>query len=246
MADKLGMAFAVAEAAALVSYVILHVQLLLFLLPAIAAAHLLRNALSGSHALERFLTFAVALSERYSATGSMAHSLESTNSRIGSKAFTELHKRHMLGDTLPPQASDSGPGTRLADIISFSMRTGKDAKQSLSEFRDRTTSEIETANMMRSKAGSMKSVTYAGLTIFLPLFGGVSSSIISSLYSVSGAATQQFLCSVLAYVALALFITAYTFGSERSIAGSAMAAMPLLSISSFVLFFTSGYISQAL
>ncbi len=245
MADHLELSLFAFEVMGLSAYIAVRLPVLLPALLALAVAHLALRALRRNEGTVRIMAYASALSERYASTGNMAHSIEGANRQVGDHALALLHRRYLLGDCSCDAARD-GRASGLYQIIAFALRTGRKVSQGLAEFRKRAGREAEVANVMRSKTGAMRSVTYAGLAFFLPLFGGVTSNVLASLYYASGIATEQFLYSVLAYIALALFITSYAYEGQRSMPERIIGIMPVLSVSSSVLFLASTYISQAL
>ncbi|MCL5428134.1 MAG: hypothetical protein M1321_03050 [Candidatus Marsarchaeota archaeon] len=232
------------EGGVLAGYLALRAPLLVGALPAIALIHLVLRRRTAGHVSDWLATYARALSVRYAETGLMAHSVESTNARMDPRGFAEMHRRHMLGDSTDEHGAGGADGLR--GIISFAMRTGRKVSASLEGFRKGIINEAETANLVRSKAGAMKSVTYAGLLFFLPLFGGISSNVMASLYPAAASAMPAFSLSILAYVALALLITSYAYDAASGIVERITGAMPLLSLSAAVLFIASNYISYAI
>ncbi len=245
MVDKTGACLGISEVCILSAYLFLYSQALLFALVAIALAHLAYAFLGKRPSINWLAAYSAALSEKYSATGSLVHSIAGANSQIGRNTFKELPRRYLLGDEKPQANGEPEKMARsLKEILSFGMRSGKSINSSLSEFRKRVTNEINLSNLISSKTGAMKSVTYAGLIVFLPLFGGVSSNILPSVsQAYTLASLHSFLYAILVYILAALFITSYAYEQDTGIFSRIINLLPLFSISSFVLFFTSTYIS---
>lgn len=248
MADTTNVLFGAAEAAMLLAYVTLGNPILLPALLAAAITHLAYSASRKAPGNEWLVTYASVLSDRYSTTGAIVHSIGTANSQAGLKTFGHVTRRYLLGDPDPlSRGTGHGGADGMSDMLSFAMRSGRSIAGSISEFRKRASRELELTNAIRAKSGAMKSVTYLGLIFFLPLFGGVSSNVMASLSSAaSQLSLHMFLYAVLAYVALALFITSYAYEDGGSPARRSLGVLPLFSISAFVLFFTSSYISGIL
>ncbi len=249
MADKLNLLFGVLDLTSLIAYLLVRLQPLLFIVLALALVHIAIISMRKSPKTERVAVYASSLSSEYAKSGAILHSIESASSKTGVGDFSHLIQRYMLGDGLLTQRAAPGHNTEsdsLSSLLVFGIRTGRSVSAGMADFKRRLEKETGVARIMRSKAGAMLSVTYLGIVLFVPLFGGISANVLSSLSSGNTGAlqVQTLEISILGYVFLALLITSYAYGRAKSFANSAISLLPLLSVSSFVLFFTSGYFSN--
>ncbi len=171
--------------------------------------------------------------------------LRSRETEIPSWISTML-KRKALGEM------DSGQGreNELKGILASHLNTGKSIHQSLALLSKRLDNEIRTEEKFSSKANGLKSLTYMGLSFFLPLFAGISSGILqTSLGFIGNSASgmqQGFLCVVSGYICITLYLSSF-FSNPRGSAAEHMGyLLPSFSISAFIMLATAHYAAAIL
>lgn len=223
----------------------------LFLLPAlvcVAAVHLLYRRSKGKTDRNWASGFAQAFHKRYVDTGALVHSLEHTNSRMPNRAFGELPIRYRLGDEFESLGRNSRDMTHeLSRLFAFGISTGQSIAAPLEEFQNRLSHEAKLQRAITVKTDGMRSITYVGLVLFLPLFGAVSSSIMATLsgsYASSASfSPAQLVYAVLCYIFMALLITSCAYGSEEGLGAKLSGVLPLFTIAFSLTFLTSTYIT---
>ena len=92
------------------------------------------------------------------------------------------------------------------EIIEISVQSGTDIKNNLDMFISRLESDIENGNQAMQGSLNMNTLSSFGISFFVPLFGGIGSSIISSSGAILGAnATPQvipFQAVIVIYIAI--------------------------------------------
>lgn len=166
--------------------------------------------------------------------------------------FSALLQRHRLGETelVLEKRSGNRHADELMELVALSLNTGADIRKALELFSSRLEHEIGVGNRLNAKTGGMKTLTYAGLVFFLPLFGGISSGILgTSLGSLNAGSLlfqQRFLAIMAAYTTMLLYISV-AFGSPESEASENLySMMPLAVVSLFVLLLTAHYAANIL
>jgi hypothetical protein len=163
-----------------------------------------------------------------------------------------LLKKERLGelDAVPNRISGSRQGSELLELVAFHLNTGKEIKKSLALFCKRLENEIEMENRLVAKVGGMQTLTYAGLVFFLPLFGGISSSILGASLNVLNQNAlvfqQHFLFIIACYIAIILCISTAFRKPNASLVELLYSVMPLLTVSLSVLCLTAHYATDIL
>ncbi len=122
----------------------------------------------------------------------------------------------------------------LLNIVNFGLISGRNVCKSLELFVDQIKREINSKNMIRETAGNALLMTYVGVSIFVPLFGGVSSGILSNL-GINGL-QNRFLFVVETYIVMMLGITVCFEDRLNGIKQKACIVMPLTVVSTSILF----------
>jgi len=161
-----------------------------------------------------------------------------------------LIRRHgLLQAEVRPCATGNPYEAELGELVAFHLNTGKSIRKALELFCARLEHEIEMENRLNSKASGMKAVTYAGLVFFLPLFGGISASLISASLGAVGYGVlllqQHFLAAVAAYMMIVLAIT-FLFDMNAAPFRKLCSMAFLAAVSMLVLLFTAHYATEIL
>lgn len=159
-------------------------------------------------------------------------------------------RKKSLGELASSPGSSGAWASELGELVALRLNFGNDIKRSLGLFCKRLENEIGLENRLKSKIGGMQALTYMGLSFFLPLFGGISSSILSTsmnILSQSAAAMQHsFLLIIGCYIGMVLYITV-SFGSPDANALEHLSSMlPAFALSILILLFTAYYASEIL
>lgn len=163
-----------------------------------------------------------------------------------------LLRRHLLGqaDLKPDRFSKNAYETELEGMIAFHLNKGKSIRKSLELFCSRLENEINIENRLNAKTGGMRALTYAGLLFFLPLFGGISSSILgASLNTLNGGVRlfqQHFLMAIASYTTMILAINVTLGSPDAGLLKTLSSVVPLAIISILVLVFTAHYATEIL
>ena len=166
--------------------------------------------------------------------------LRNMETEIPSWIFIMLKKK-ALGEM------DSGHGGagELHDILASHLDTGKSIQQPLALLSKRLDAEIRAEEIFSSKANGLKSLTYMGLSFFLPLFAGISSGILGTSLGFIGDSAfgmqQGFLCVVLGYICIALYLSAVFSNPRESILEHIGSVLPSFSLSTFIMLITAHY-----
>ena len=161
-------------------------------------------------------------------------------------SIIQLLKRKMSGD-LNLYSKNSGRShiSEMEEMLAIHLESGKNVSKRLSLFSKRLESEIRREEKFYSKVNGLKGITYMGLIFFLPLFAGISSSILgTSMGFIAKNHTEiqnGFLLTVLAYIGIILYITETFSKHDRSILERIGAVLPLFSISAFMMTATAHY-----
>ncbi len=158
----------------------------------------------------------------------------------------EMARRHLLGE-LDPGRAGGFYGQRageLLGLLALRLEKGADIRKALSLLSARLERRIRKANKLRAKVGGMKTLTMAGLVIFVPLFGGVSAGILGSSLGISGSeasARLGFTLIVAASVSMMLYISASFEKPALGILENLYSVMPFIAVSLFVLLLSGNY-----
>ena len=169
-----------------------------------------------------------------------------------SRKLDSMLKKQQLGElNATPDPVETGPYSReFLNLISTWLNSGKSIKKNLELLAERLEYELKLENRFNSKIGGMRALTYAGLAFFLPLFGGISSSILGTSLGLAGSSSvileRNFLACVGIYAALALFINSSFSKPGSGIIERIYSTMPPLVFSSLIMLSTSVYSTSML
>ncbi len=158
------------------------------------------------------LAFAKEFREMNHKDGISAALSRTAKSNSAPKELKELSKRMMLGQiSLGDSRLCDDKNTReLIEIIEISVQNGTDIKNNLNLLISRLESDIENGNQAMQGSLNMNTLSSFGISFFVPLFGGIGSSIISGSGAILGtAATPQvvpFQTVILIYIAIMSYI----------------------------------------
>lgn len=169
---------------------------------------------------------------------------------IGSE-IAGMARRHVLGDgAVLPSACRTGLEGEFVGAIALRLRRGADIRKALSLISAGLEREINVRNKLNAVTSGMSVLTRAGLVLFLPLFGGVSSGILgASLGPLGGFASalqQKFLLVISTYVIVMLYACAAMEKPSAGVWENAWKVAPLSALSLFVLLLTSHYAANML
>lgn len=175
----------------------------------------------------KLLAYAKSLEARHSRQGLLRSLAESSRCDPVPAAISSLSLRAMYGGIGPCQfnASGSRSAIELATMIDACLCNGASMKGSISRFISRLQAELELRNRMLQSSLAMDALSGLGLSIFVPMFGGIGASIISASGSIIGsgayAAVLPFEAVIVIYVAVMSY-TASAFGGASRGAASAL------------------------
>jgi hypothetical protein len=164
----------------------------------------------------------------------------------GMISVINLLKRKMLGElNLHSKNLAKGHIGEIQEMLTIHIENGKNVSKRLSLFSRRLESEIRNEEKFYSKVNGLKGITYMGLIFFLPLFAGISSSILgTSMGFIAKNYTEiqnGFLLTVLAYIGIILYITETFSKHDKGILERLGSVLPLFSISAFMMTATAHY-----
>ena len=151
----------------------------------------------------------------------------------------EVARTYMLGDFLrEEEAKQHSHIDELKNMLSYGIVSGRDICESLKMMKGRLEYEAGVLSAIKEHAGSMELLAYVGVVFFVPLFGGISASIMGSLTTMGGGGVQAggFMLIILIYVTFILCITSSLAKPEAGMLEKAYAIAPALLISSSILF----------
>ena len=125
-----------------------------------------------------------------------------------------IERRLAAGDICPSEynKSEDRNVNEFIDIIIAGLQSGTDPKNNLSLFISRLENEIYSRNKSIQSSLNMDTLSILGISFFVPLFGGIGTSIIAASGSIIGASTsviaKSFQVILLIYIALMSYIMA--------------------------------------
>lgn len=184
--------------------------------------------------------------------GKLSQSIKAMNGKKATETRLKLLlNRQMLGDSESDSWGSTSPCTNeLFTILEAGIKKGTPVANSLRLFCERLEYDIKMENRLAAKTRGMRNLTYAGLVFFLPLSGGISSSILSASLSVVNSSSlmiqQHFLMAIGAYIIIALYIGALFDKPGSSQLERLRSVIPLGLVSMLTLYGTSHYIGNLL
>ncbi len=138
----------------------------------------------------------------------------------------------------------------LMRIVLLGVSTGANVERALSLFIKRLEYQINANNRMKAKVGAAQTLTKLGMSLFFPLFSGISAVIISSslgLFGKSSISTyRSFLIIALAYIPIILYLSSAFSHPERDFAANLHALLPPFLFAICIIVFTQVYLANAL
>ena len=148
----------------------------------------------------------------------------------------EAARAYLLGDfCCEKNAKQLNHVGELKSMLTYGIVSGSDISESLKMMKSRLEYETGVLSAIKEHAGSMELLAYVGVVFFVPLFGGISASIMGSLTAMGsiGAPIGGFMLIILTYVTLVLCITTSLAKPEAGMLDKAYAIMPALLLSSY-------------
>ena len=158
------------------------------------------------------LAFAKDLKESINSNGLNAALYRSIKSSTAPKEIKELSRELMLGKVAfgNPKCCEDKKTEELIEIIKISLQYGTSIENNLDMFISSLESDIESSNQTIQSSLNMDTLSSFGISFFVPLFGGIGSSIMSNSSSILGPntnlGTAPFQAIVLAYIAIMSYI----------------------------------------
>lgn len=151
----------------------------------------------------------------------------------------EAAKTYLLGNFCCEESTkQQNHMDELRSTLTYGIVSGRDISESLKMMKSRLEYETGVLSAIKEHAGSMELLAFVGVVFFVPLFGGISASIIGSLIAIGSGGTSVggFMLVILTYVTLVLCITTSLSKPEAGMLDKAYAIMPALLLSSSILF----------
>ena len=150
--------------------------------------------------------------------------------------------------------STEGLGNRnlaeLLRLVGAGMENGSDASRPLASFASHLEREMKMRNRFRAKVGGLQALTYMGMSVFFPLFSGISAIILSDslgLFDKSSVLLgNSFMVLAISYVPIILYLSSAFSHPERSALQNAFAALPYFALVSIVMLATHAYLANML
>lgn len=199
---------------------------------------------------EQVAEAAKSIESHYRKRGSLLLALHCSGSGPVNTKINENGRRLMLGER--ELAADSGNRNldELFRIVSFGVQKGKSITRNLEAFRRRIDTEIASRNRLKSKVGGMQTLSYMGMVLFLPLFGGISTGIIGTSLGIVGvnafAIQHGFTVLIEAYVFIMLLITTAFRKPGAGLLQNLAITLPMLLVASDIMLIASSYIPNAI
>ncbi len=155
-------------------------------------------------------------------------------------------------------AEPSGPRGSAGDrslaelerMAAAALASGASLVNGLERFERRLDGEVRKRNRARSKVGGMQYITYLGAAFFLPLFGGISSTILTASTSMLGlgapAIAHGFLVAIGAYILAVLAIDSFFTKPHCTPLERVSSILTPFSISAMVLLASAAYMGYVL
>ncbi len=135
-------------------------------------------------------------------------------------------------------------------IVAFGIENGANVERTLLMFAVRLELEIKRKNRIREKTGGLQALTLIGMSVFFPLFSGISTIIISSSLGLfdKGADVigRNFLSVAIAYVFIILYLSSAFAHSERSPLKNVSSLAPYLALAVAIILISQNYLSAVL
>ncbi|MEM3839038.1 MAG: hypothetical protein QXF01_00440 [Candidatus Micrarchaeaceae archaeon] len=138
----------------------------------------------------------------------------------------------------------------LFAVLYLGLGRGVGVRSALSQFASRLERQLRQRNRTMANSGAMRYVTHLGMSFFLPLFGGISSTILTATGSLignsPGIGAHGLLYSMLAYIFSVLAVDAFFSNGHITYSELISSVIPVFSISAFVLLASAAYASYAI
>jgi hypothetical protein len=161
--------------------------------------------------------------------------------------------RFRLGhhDALSERSGSEGRHmAELLCILSEGLAKGGSTLRSLESLKARLEEEARARNRLKAGTGGMQSVTYLGMAFFLPLFGGISSTILTTslgLLNQGGVPLQHAFIYVISAYILIVLVASRLFNEPGIGAPKCLSrVIPIFSVSVFIMTLSALYINYAI
>jgi hypothetical protein len=130
------------------------------------------------------------------------------------EGLREIERRLAAGDIEAREYKRSGDTNvdEFLDIIATGLGSGTDIRSNLGLFVSRLETEMHSKNKAIQSALNMDSLSTLGMAFFVPLFGGIGTSIIAASGSIIGSSTaslaRSFQIIILLYITLMSYVMA--------------------------------------
>ncbi len=139
--------------------------------------------------------------------------------------------------------------TELLKILSYGVSTGSSVKSNIEGFCKRIDGSINKSNRIVSKIGNTQSVSFLSISFFLPLFGGISSSILVTSLGLVGqgsvALQHDFLYNIASYILIVILIGTFINRPTLPLLDNLYAVVRTFSVSMLVMAASAIYIGYA-
>ena len=134
------------------------------------------------------------------------------------KELRALKRRFMLGelDISGSKKSDNQSINEFIDIVSLGLQGGTSIRNNLNLFISRLEAEADSRNKEIQGSMNMDTLSTFGISFFVPLFGGIGSSIIGASGSIIGASTSELAKSLQIILLVYIALMSYVMGIFRS------------------------------
>lgn len=186
----------------------------------------------------------------YLKTGRIISAIDMIESKSDpEKTLKRIAKETMLSGEPSHNTSNSSFGEFL-EILLFGIDSGKNISKNLEFFIHKLENEISKANRIKSKVSGLNLLTYAGMVFFIPLFGGISATILTTSLNLMNSSMQvlkeRFLLVIDAYTSIILYTNRFFSHPFEGMMKRLYAIAPFCAISTIVLIFTSSFVANLL
>jgi hypothetical protein len=173
------------------------------------------SAKAGKHELLAFARSFRYDVQRSDLNSALCRSINDSNAPTDIK---ELAKRSALGELSQgsyTHCADSNI-SELAAIIVAGIQGGADIRNNLDQFISRLESDIENGNRADLNSLNMDGLSSVGVSFFVPMFGGIASSIISGSASINGMQAQNVVIGFQAVIIIYVAVMSYLMDAFKN------------------------------
>jgi len=188
---------------------------------------------------------------QYSSEKSALRSLRISSASSTDAIVRSSIAKYWLGGRKPGINHKNKNIRNLLEIAFFGASTGANISKSIELLKEGIRMDKQKEERVDAKAKGMNVLSKIGVTIFFPLFSGISISIIKSSMALSGNLPGQSISSTfyliaLSYTAIMLFIGKLFSNPQSDIAEALYSIMPFIAISDWILKISSTSLSSIL